>query len=163
MSSVQKAFPIGRLGDSSSIIAALVCSGKNAPRCDRILNHPKSKFETSNNLLQWRKNKIWSKEKIDFTNSSNCIENLSFYGRWDLLFAIVKYFILCCSIQYPIIYPGLVVMGGYFCSKGCGFESWLCILDGHDIVQHIFVVRIVMFVWKDKNKWKRGRGWSIYP
>ena len=27
--------------------------------------------------------------------------------------------------------PGLVVMGGGSCSKGCGFESWHPILDEH--------------------------------
>ena len=34
--------------------------------------------------------------------------------------------------------PGLVVMGGDLCSKGCEFESWLHILDGHFYI-HIFV------------------------
>ena len=34
-------------------------------------------------------------------------------------------------------------------------------MDGHDIFSHWFVVRIVMFVWKDKNKRKRGVGWTI--
>ena len=29
--------------------------------------------------------------------------------------------------------PGLVVMGGYSRSKGCGFKSQCRILDGHDI------------------------------
>ena len=38
--------------------------------------------------------------------------------------------------------PGEVVMGGDSCSKGCGFESRHCILDGH--FSHIFVVKIVM-------------------
>ena len=27
--------------------------------------------------------------------------------------------------------PGLVVMGDNSCLRGCGFESWHCILDGH--------------------------------
>ena len=27
--------------------------------------------------------------------------------------------------------PGLVDIGDNSCSKGCGFESWHCILDGH--------------------------------
>ena len=40
--------------------------------------------------------------------------------------------------------PGLVVMGGDSCSKGWGFESQRCILDGH--FSHLFVVKIVMFV-----------------
>ena len=47
---------------------------------------------------------------------------------------------------------GLVVMGDDSCSKGCGFESWRRILDGHlDIASHSFVVKIVMFVWKDQK------------
>ena len=40
------------------------------------------------------------------------------------------------------------------------FESQHCILDGH--FSHIFVVKIVMFVWKDENKRKSGRGWPIF-
>ena len=40
-------------------------------------------------------------------------------------------------------------------SKGCEFESRHRILDGH--FSHLFAVKIVMCVWKDKNKWKRGR------
>ena len=55
--------------------------------------------------------------------------------------------------------PGLVIMGGDSCSIGCEFESRHCILDGH--FSHLIVVKIVMFVWKDENKWKRGRGWPI--
>ena len=43
--------------------------------------------------------------------------------------------------------PGLVVMGGGSCPKGRGFEFQLCILDGHDIFTHLFVVKMVtMFV-----------------
>ena len=49
--------------------------------------------------------------------------------------------------------PGVGVMGGDSCSKGSGFESQPHILDGH--FSHIFVVEIVMFVWKDKSKWKK--------
>ena len=41
--------------------------------------------------------------------------------------------------------PGLVVMGGDSCHKGCGFESRSCILDGQNIFSHIVVVRIVMY------------------
>ena len=40
--------------------------------------------------------------------------------------------------------PGLVVMRGDLCSKGCGFESRCRILDGHNICSHIFVVGIIM-------------------
>ena len=52
--------------------------------------------------------------------------------------------------------PGLVIMGGDSCSEGPGFESQHRILDGH--FSHLFAVKIVMFVWKDENKLKRGRG-----
>ena len=55
--------------------------------------------------------------------------------------------------------PGLVAMAGGSCAKGHGFENsteyWV------DILSHLFVVRIVMFVWKGENKRKRGRGWPI--
>ena len=55
---------------------------------------------------------------------------------------------------------GLVVMGGDSFSKGHGLNpgtvSWM------DIFSHLFVVKIVMCVWKDENKWKRGRGWPIF-
>ena len=40
--------------------------------------------------------------------------------------------------------PVLVVMGRDSRSKGCGFESRHCTLDGH--FSHVFVVKIVMFV-----------------
>ena len=33
--------------------------------------------------------------------------------------------------------PGTVVMGDDSCLKGCGFESWRCILDGHLDIFHI--------------------------
>ena len=40
--------------------------------------------------------------------------------------------------------PGLVVMGGDSCSKGCEFESQHRILDGH--FSNFFVVKIVLCV-----------------
>ena len=52
--------------------------------------------------------------------------------------------------------PGLVVMGGDSCSEGCGRKSQHRTLDGH--FSHLFVVKIVMFVWKEENKLKRGAG-----
>ena len=52
--------------------------------------------------------------------------------------------------------PGLVVVGGHSCSKGREFESRHNILDGH-FFTYIFVVKFVMCVWKDENKWKRAR------
>ena len=55
--------------------------------------------------------------------------------------------------------PGLVVMGGDSCSKGREFESGHHIMDGH--FSHLFVVKIVMFVWRNETKWKRGQGWPI--
>ena len=50
-------------------------------------------------------------------------------------------------------------MGGDSSSEDCWFESQHNIVDGH--FRHKFVSKIVMLVWKDKNKWKRGRGWAI--
>ena len=43
-----------------------------------------------------------------------------------------------------------MVMGRDSCSEGHGFESRHCILDGHNIFSHKFVVRVVMFVWRMK-------------
>ena len=51
-------------------------------------------------------------------------------------------------------------MGGDSCSEGRGFKSHCCILDGH--FSHLYLVKIVMFVWKDKNKLKRGLRWPIF-
>ena len=51
-------------------------------------------------------------------------------------------------------------MGGDSCSKGCKLESRHRILDGHFFNIHI-VVKFVMFVWKDENKWKKDRGWPF--
>ena len=45
--------------------------------------------------------------------------------------------------------PCLVVMGDDSCSKGRGFESQCLVLDGH--FSHWFVVKIVLFVWKDQK------------
>ena len=53
-----------------------------------------------------------------------------------------------------------MVMGGDSRPKRRGFESRYRILDGH--FSHLFVVKIVMCVRKEENKWKRGRGWPIF-
>ena len=50
--------------------------------------------------------------------------------------------------------PGLVVTGVDLCVRGCGFESRHHILDGH--FSHLFVVKIVLFVWKDENEAGNG-------
>ena len=50
--------------------------------------------------------------------------------------------------------PGLVVMGADLGSKGCGFESQHSLLDGH--LSHLYVVIIVMFVWKDEKEAEDG-------
>ena len=42
-------------------------------------------------------------------------------------------------------------MGGDLCSKGREFESRHHILYGH-FFTHLFFVKFVMCVWKDKNK-----------
>ena len=39
-----------------------------------------------------------------------------------------------------------MVMGDDSCLRGHGFESPRCILDGHDIFSHSFVVKIVLLV-----------------
>ena len=52
--------------------------------------------------------------------------------------------------------PSLVVMVGDSCNAGCGFKSQHRGLDWH--FSHIFVVKIVMFVWKDENKQKEEAG-----
>ena len=52
--------------------------------------------------------------------------------------------------------PGLVVMGGDSCLKGCGFESQHRILDGH--FSHLFVEKIVRFFRNDENKQKKVAG-----
>ena len=67
--------------------------------------------------------------------------------------ALKKIFGIKLPLQHSFS-PGLVVMWGDSCSEGCEFKSQHHILDGH--FSHLFLVRIVMFVWKDKNKWKRG-------
>ena len=43
-----------------------------------------------------------------------------------------------------------MVEGGDLLSECWEFESQRRIMDGH--FSNLFVVRIVMFVWKDKNK-----------
>ena len=69
-------------------------------------------------------------------------------------------YLYCCPVMVKMGgSPGLVVMGWDSCSEGRGFESQHHILDGH--FSRWFVVKIVVFVWKDENKLKRGREWSI--
>ena len=50
--------------------------------------------------------------------------------------------------------PGLVVMGEDSWAEGCGFEAQHQIQDGH--FSHIFVVKIVMFIWKDEKNEKEA-------
>ena len=54
--------------------------------------------------------------------------------------------------------PGLVVMGRDSCSEGREFKSQHIKLDG--LFPQLFVVRIVMFVWRGEDKWKR---WRVGP
>ena len=46
--------------------------------------------------------------------------------------------------------PCLVVMEGDSCNKGCEFESWYHILDGHYFT--FICCKIVMCFSKDENK-----------
>ena len=62
------------------------------------------------------------------------------------------------------------------CSRAGALVSWLweetyvprvvvwtpVPFTGRTFFSHLFVVKIVMFAWKDENKWKRGRGWPIF-
>ena len=43
-------------------------------------------------------------------------------------------------------------------------RSWVRIPAPHTrwTFSHLFVVKVLMFVWKDKNKWKRSREWTIF-
>ena len=107
----------------------------------------------------------------------NCCSQMTFYKKRFATVTISATFILPClwfeATELKIILivqdcafgsngpdknwlrsPGLVVMGGDSCSKGHEFESWHRILHVH--FSHLFVVKNVMFDWKDKNKWKRG-------
>ena len=49
----------------------------------------------------------------------------------------------------------LVVMGDNSCLRGPGFKSQRNLLDVHDIFPHWCVVKIVLFVWKDR-KWTKN-------
>ena len=61
--------------------------------------------------------------------------------------------------SFIVVVPGLMVMGDDSCSKGLGFESQCHILDGHlDIFSHWFVVKFVLFVWKDRKLTKKRPG-----
>ena len=53
--------------------------------------------------------------------------------------------------------PGLVVMGGDSCSKGCEFESRHHILDGH-FFTYIFVVKICNVCLKRRKYIKKRPG-----
>ena len=57
--------------------------------------------------------------------------------------------------------PGLVVMGDDSSLRVHGFKSWRRILDGRGIFSHWFVVKSVLFVWKDRKNKKRGGGKPI--
>ena len=103
---------------------------------------------------------------------SNWFRTIRLSRSWSLqllqLFSLLLNFIFdvfCCGINLIFLQtkqaiwggsPGLVVMGGDSCSEGHEFKSQHHILDGH-----LFVVRVVMFVWKGKNKRKRGRRWPF--
>ena len=51
---------------------------------------------------------------------------------------------------------GLVITGVDSCREGRGFESHHSRLDEH--FSHLLLVKIVMFVWKDKNERKKRPG-----
>ena len=57
--------------------------------------------------------------------------------------------------------PGLVLMGGDSCSKGCGFKLRHCILDGHFFTLICCKNCNDVCLKKTENKLKRGQGWPI--
>ena len=57
--------------------------------------------------------------------------------------------------------PGLLVMGGDSHSKGRGFESRHCILDGH-FFTYICCKNLKCLFEKTENERKRGRGWPVF-
>ena len=55
--------------------------------------------------------------------------------------------------------PGLVVMGGYSHSEGCGFISWRPILDGHEIFTVICCKNCIVCLKRTKiNEKEAGVG-----
>ena len=66
---------------------------------------------------------------------------------------------------------GMLCLVKHFCdgwepwSSGYGRRlTWVCILapyPGRTIFAYLFVVKFVMSVWKDQNKWKKRPGWPI--
>ena len=62
----------------------------------------------------------------------------------------------CLVFVITTVYKIVVVMGGDSSTEGRGFQYLHHILNGH--FSHSFAVKIVIFVWKDKNQHKRGQG-----
>ena len=54
---------------------------------------------------------------------------------------------------------GLVVIGDDSCLKGCGFESWRHILDGH-FFTYICCKNCIVCLNRSKIN-EKGRGWPI--
>ena len=53
-------------------------------------------------------------------------------------------------------------MGDSSCSRGCGFESRRCLLDGHDIFHIDLLYKLYCLFEKTRNKLKRGRSWPFF-
>ena len=51
-----------------------------------------------------------------------------------------------------------MVMGDDSCLRGRGFESWPHILDGPDIISHLFVVKFVCLFEKNEKLMKKRPG-----
>ena len=77
--------------------------------------------------------------------------NKELLGKMDEWSTLKKWFSVGGS-------PGLVVKGDESCSRGHGFESWHCILDGHDIFHVGLLWKLYCLFEKTKNKPKRGLG-----
>ena len=76
----------------------------------------------------------------------DCIDSIPTYGHLWLILK-VKSFRRMWQIE--------------FYESGYGRRLVSSTIYWMDIISRKFVVKIVMFVWKDDNKWKRFLGWPI--
>ena len=109
-------------------------------------------------VCKWKKF-LW---KLDETNRIWTSKNGHGSIMWDwgqgYLGSVFSFSFIFSLFKQTIQWSGGYGMRPWARSRG--FESQQWILDGH--FSHIFVVKIILFVWKDWNKRKRGRGWSIF-
>ena len=97
-----------------------------------------SYFQSQHRLYSWWQYEIliWNKFRLSSVLNTAILANtLKDFSNWKLK-------------NNKGVSPGLVVMWGNSSSEGRGFESQ----HGMDIFSHLFVVKIVMFVWKNEQE-----------